>query len=426
LSNALVVTAIDGLATVESGIASIVHWFFEELEGIVERVPQLRRPDWTLYAISPRIDPASADFSARVYDIAATACKRRGGEFLWADVDDGSSLRAVWALGHVPRWERMCASVAGHVRALAARHSRVTVLVHGIMMATLREQLRDLANVQVIFITHTLGHVFEDEASAGRAAFEARGFAAMARFPQDRIGYIGSYFEEILRTRYGRTTEQLAPFVNGVPQTSFRFPTGVPAEVRRDHLRRAGVPLDRPLLFSWGRCAPQKGFDALIPALGEFHARSAGEWHSVLLMPQEVAPAAYVAQLDDELAQLPPGSYTAIRRFDPLLPFYLLQEAALRIVVFASRFEGAPLSPLETLRFGSPRLRLAWHDIPPLAQFLGGVGTTFPFRSLDRSEVVQALIEARDHDDVVLTESRVQSFADNTAAGLRDVLRWWT
>ncbi|MYS92338.1 MULTISPECIES: glycosyltransferase [Streptomyces] len=426
MGKALVVTSIDGLATVECGIASVVHWFFEEIDAIVEKVPRLLRQDWSLYAISPRIDAACSDFSPRVHALVSSACAEHGGEFLWAEVDDPSSLRAVWSLGDPRRWERMCASVAGQVRALAERHDQVTVLAHGIMLAPLRDCLRDLDRVQIVFVPHTLGPVFQDQVVSDRAVFEKRGFDAMAEFAQDRIGCIGPYFEEILRTGYGRTSAQLAPFVNGIPAGSFRFPAEVPAARRREHLERAGVPLDKRLVFSWGRCAWQKGFDALIPAWSDFRERSSDDWHCVLLMPQEVSAPEYVALLDEQLAHVPSGSCTVIRRFDPLLPYYLLREEALEIVVFASRFEGAPLSLLETLRFGSPGLRIAWHDIPSLAQFLQGAGPTFRFGSLERADMVESLLRARDSEGVTLPESRVQSFADNTARGLRDVLRWWT
>ncbi|MEU8992159.1 hypothetical protein AB0C98_38275 [Streptomyces sp. NPDC048558] len=425
MSKALVVTSIDGLATVECGIASVVHWFFEEIDAIVAKVPRLQQPDWSLYAISPRIDTSSSDFSPLVHTLVSTACDDHGGRFIWADVQDGSSLRAVWALGDPKRWEQMCASVAGQVRALADRHEQVTVLVHGIMLAPLRDCLRDLDHVQIVFVPHTLGPVFEDQVAGDRAVFEDRAFAALAEFAQDRIGFIGPYFEEILRTRYGRTGAQLAPFVNGIPAASFRFPAEVSTARRREHLERAGVPLDKRLVFSWGRCAWQKGFDALIPAWSDFREQSSDDWHCVLLMPQEVSPPEYVAGLDEQLARVPAGSCTVIRHFDPLLPYYLLREESLEIVVFASRFEGAPLSLLETLRFGSPRLRIAWHDTPSLAQFLRGAGTTFPFGSLERADMVKSLIRARDSENEVLPDSRVQSFADNTAAGLRDVLRWW-
>lgn len=419
------VTANDGLATIECGVASIVHWFFEEIDAIVERVPRLQRSDWSLYAISPRIDASSADFSPMVHDLVSTVCKDRGGAFLWAEVDDSSSVRAAWSLADVRGWERLCGSVAEHVRTLAGRHEQVTVLVHGIMLAPMRDRLRDLANVQIIFITHTLGQVTSDEVSDGRTVFEHRAFAAMAEFEQDRIGYIGSYFRELLLTSYHIPRERLAHFVNGIPETSFRFPANVSDSERRSYLRGAGIPLDKRLLFSWGRCAWGKGFDALIPAWSQFWENSSDDWHCVLLMPQEIAQPDYVSLLDEQLATVPDGSCTAIRHFDPLLPYYLLQDEALEIVAFASRFEGGPLSLLETLRFGSPRLRIAWHDIPPIAQFLSGVANTFPFGSLERQDVVAALLQARDRDDVVLPDSRVPSFAGNIATGLRDVLRWW-
>jgi glycosyltransferase involved in cell wall biosynthesis len=424
--NALVVTSIDGLATLECGIASIVHWFFEEIELIEQRVPQLQTPDWSLYALCPEIDRASSDYSEEVYRIVSEACIAREGGFRWFPVVDATNLRSVWSLDKPERWNNMCSALADEIRELSHQHEQVTVLVHGVMLTAVREYIEDLNNVQVVFIAHSLGRVFEDKASSSRAIFEDRGFQAMAKHTQDRVGYIGEYFQNILTDRYGRTESQLAPFINGLPESSFRFPLKPTDEERISYLAQAGVPLGKKLMFSWGRCTGQKGYDVLIPALREFYADSvSADWHTVLLMPQEVSPPEYIELLDQQLQSLPQGSVTVLRAFDALLPYYLLQDDALSMVVFASRFEGAPLTLLETLRYGDSDLRVVWHDIPSMRQFLGNAGKTFDFSTLQPSEVVEALRQARDESDGPLLTASVGSFSENTSEGLASVLQWW-
>ncbi|MCD9878943.1 glycosyltransferase [Streptomyces guryensis] len=422
--NAIAVASIDGLATLESGIASVVHWFFEEFNDIRAQTPALQRSDWTLYALSPQIDVSSPDFSPTVHGIVSSVCKTYGGSFEWFPVADSSSLRAVWSLDQPHRWEEMCQALAASVRQLCARHDQVTVLVHGIMLTALRSYLPDVDNVQVVFVAHSLGRVFEDKASDHRTRFEDRAFADMARFPQDRIGYIGSYFQGILTERYGRTAEQLVPLINGIPRNSFRFPPDTTSTERKDYLSRHGIPMEKNLIFSWGRCTGQKGFDTLIPAYRKLLHDISNDWHLVLLMPQEVSPPEYVALLDDQLEELPVGSYTAIRNFDGTLPYYLLREQVLKVVVFASRFEGAPLSVLEALQFGHPNLTFVWHDIPSISQFLGNLQESFPFPSLEPRHIADALLRAT-RADQVNGERVCDGFSTNTSAGLQSVLEWW-
>ncbi|MCD9878942.1 hypothetical protein [Streptomyces guryensis] len=423
-NNAIVVASIDGLATLECGIASIVHWFFEEFDDIRAQSPTLQTSDWSLYALSPELDVSSSDYSETVHGIVSSVCKKYGGSFEWFPVADSSSLRSVWSLDKPRRWDEMCQSLAASVRQLCARHERVTVLVHGVMLTALRSYLLDIDNVQVVFIAHSLGRVFSDKASDNRTQFEDRAFADMARFPQDRIGYIGPYFKDILTQSYDRTESQLAPFVNGIPKNSFRFPADTESADRKSYLASQGIPLEKQLIFSWGRCTGQKGFDALIPAYREFLKRAPDTWHLVLLMPQEVSPTEYVALLDRQLTELPASSYTVIRHFDAKLPYYLLREEALKIVAFASRFEGAPLSVLETLQFGHSDLKIVWHDIPSISQFMGGLQQSFPLESLETRYVLDTLLRAS-RADVTFSTRGEYSYSGNTAIGLESVLAWW-
>jgi hypothetical protein len=124
------------------------------------------------------------------------------------------------------------------------------------------------------------------------------------------------------------------------------------------------------------------------------------------------------------LDKLPPGSWTLIEAFDPLLPQRLLRDAAVEVVVFASRFEGAPLTVLEALRFGHRDLRIAWHDIPAISQFLGGREGCHSFPVLTVSETAAALLAATQETTGKGIDS-FPSFAHNTAAGLKETLSWW-
>jgi glycosyltransferase involved in cell wall biosynthesis len=422
--NAIVVAAIDGLATLESGVGNIVYWFFEELDKVMALVPALRGTNWTLHALSPRIDPASPDFSEHVHGTVSAVCAAHGGTFEWFPVVDDSSIRAIWALEHPSRWDGMCQALADAVRDLCAQHERVTVLLHGVMITALRSYLRDVENAQVILVAHSLGRIFTDNAADERISLEDRAFADMARFPQDRVGYIGPYFRDVLIERYGRSEKHLVPFLNGLPESSFRFPSELSPAERRAYLTRQGVPLDKRLVFAWGRCVWQKGHDALIPAFDEFRRRAGDEWHLVLLMPQEGAPRDYVATVEKLLARVPASSYTAIRRFDAVLPYHLLRDDAVEMIVFASRYEGSPLTMPEALRFGRNELAIVWHAIPPYIQFMDRDARSFPFESLETDAVADALTRACQPG----TEPRSgvsASFSENAAAGLKVALEWW-
>jgi glycosyltransferase involved in cell wall biosynthesis len=419
---ALVVVSIDGLSSLKSGIGSIVHWFFEAIDEIVESTEELRHDRWSLHALSPRLDPASDDYSSEVVATVAAACGRYRGDYRWFDVEDNSSLKNVWSLDNVERWRSMCRNAAEEIRGLAEGRSRVTVLAHGTMFATLRSQLSSWPNVQLIYMTHTLGRVFLDANSANRTSYEDEGFALMRTAPQDKIGFVGTYYRDVLCTEYDRCDQDLVPFQNAVYVRSRRFrelaDTGAGADL-------GPVPSHKRLVFSWGRCVPQKGFDVVIPAFDAFLSCQADpeDWHLVLLAPQEVAAADYVAMLHEQLRLLPAGSYTLVERFDPLLPFRILASRALEICVFASRFEAGPLTLIEALTFGHEDVSIVWHDIPPMRHLLREQPKTFEFAPLRAREMADAMLRAADQGGGIV-KGNVIDFATSMSAGLTAAFRF--
>jgi glycosyltransferase involved in cell wall biosynthesis len=421
--SAIVVVSIDGLSSLKSGIGSIVHWFFEAIDEIVESTQELHHDRWSLHALSPRLDPASDDYSSEVVADVSAACGRYRGDFRWFDVEDNSSLKNVWSLDKVDRWRSMCHNAAAEIRRLAEGRRHVTVLAHGTMFATLRSHLSAWPNVQMIYMTHTLGRVFLDANSENRTAYEDEGFALMRTAPQDKIGFVGSYYRDVLLTRYDRRDTDLVPFQNAVYVRSRRFSelTGAGADADL-----GPVPGGKRLVFSWGRCVPQKGFDVVVPAFGDFLSRraDAGDWHLVLLAPNEVAASEYVATLREQLALLPEGSYTLVQRFDPLLPFRILESRSLEICVFASRFEAGPLTLIEALTFGHEDVNIVWNDIPPMRHLLREQPRTFGFSPLRTKEMADAMLRAAD-DGGGIAKGSVIDFATSMAAGLKAALSWW-
>lgn len=418
---ALVVVAIDGLCSLKSGIGSIVHWFFEAIDEIVDSTEELRHDRWSLHALSPRLDPASDDYSREVVAEVVAACDRYRGDFRWFDVEDGSTLKNVWSLDKVDRWRTMCANAADEIRRLAEGREQVTVLAHGTMFAALRSHLSSWPSVRLVYMTHTLGRVFLDANSDNRTRYEDEGFASMRTAPQDRIGFVGTYYRDVLLTRYDRRDSDLVPFQNAVYVRSRRF-----RELADTGAGLGPVPTDRRLVFSWGRCVPQKGFDVVIPAFGEFLSRrtDSEDWHLVLLAPQEVAAPEYVATLHDQLNLLPAGSYTIVEHFDPLLPFRILASTALEICVFASRFEAGPLTLIEALTFGHEDVSIVWHDIPPMRHLLREQPKTFCLAPLRTDEMADALLRAADQEGGIV-KGNVIEFATSMSTGLDAVLRRW-
>lgn len=163
-----------------------------------------------------------------------------------------------------------------------------------------------------------------------------------------------------------------------VPGTALRPARRTPAEVRAE--LGAG---ERPLVLTLARLAQQKGLETLLDV-------AAGPWNAAAGTPLFLVAgdgplrADLQARIDAE--RLPVRLLGNRDDVPDLL-------AAATLAVWASRWEGLPLSLSETLRAGRPVVATAVGGIPGL---LGGAGVLVPYGDVGAMRAaVQELIEDR-------------------------------
>ena len=110
----------------------------------------------------------------------------------------------------------------------------------------------------------------------------------------------------------------------------------------RATLQAYGIPLDTDVLLTFGRAAPIKGFDRLIPALAPLRDRV----HLVLISVPYINDDSQ-QQMYDELLQQHALPATHIKAFTRELPRALCQWPRTKIVMVPSRHETFSNIPLE-------------------------------------------------------------------------------
>ena len=134
----------------------------------------------------------------------------------------------------------------------------------------------------MIWIPHSLCAVFKDQFSDfERMSIEKESIESILKTKNDNIGYISNYFKDILHRKYKVPNERLVPFINGIYKKSSRF--SKLDSIIIDEIQNNGIPLNKNIIFSWGRCVYQKGFDLLIPAYRKFLIKNP-DYHLILLI----------------------------------------------------------------------------------------------------------------------------------------------
>lgn len=410
---AIVIAAHDGLQSVCTGVGMVVHSFLQAFEPIASATRVLPTGCWDLYCLAPRLKTSAPDFDADIRRGTENLCSRHGGELIEVEtLSDGECQRSVW--GGVAQWRYTSESAAAGVRRLAARYRKVYCIVHDTIFAGLRIHTKDAENITVLWIPHSFGTVFHDNAvDKIRVAFERESIQALAASPADRIGYIGNAVKRTLARDYGTPKARMTPFRN-------RLYPHLPAyRIDPDDARRrregAGVPPDKKLIFAWGRCAPQKGFDLLFSAFRNL-SETVPDCHLVALMPLDTSDAAYVDTIRRQIDGIEPNRVTAIFAFDRHLPAAILRSPELSVVIFASRFEGAPLAPIESLTLAGPHVRHVYSAIPPHQELFRGHGGCIPFQTFSVLALHRAMKRAWSLDVTRLTPPSRSDFVQDMAA----------
>jgi glycosyltransferase involved in cell wall biosynthesis len=415
MKNAICVAAHDGLVSMVTGVGVVVNSFVESFKEIKDNVDFLNKNETDLICLAPYLREGSKDYNLKLRTITKEACESNGGELVDIPTfSDGSSQGSIW--GGPNQWRSASLSAASYLSAVSKSYDSMILFANDTIFSSVRNYIPKLNNLTIVWVPHSLGIVFKDEFSdPERIKIEKKSIEAVLNSDKDVIGYIGNHFRDVLHKGYGVNYKRLIPFINGLSRNSFRFKV---SDSQKDQdIKKYGIPLDKKLIFSWGRCVFQKGYDLLIPAYKKFLEENP-DYHLVLLMPTETSMQEYLNQVDKEISKLYKNSITAIYEFNDTLPYSILCQKNLRITVFASRFEGAPITPLEALTFSGKNVNFVYSSIPSLSEIFEGNRRAVKIRNLTVDSVYNALKSAVKIKEDQRMKYKVPSIVENYSNGL--------
>lgn len=397
--NAIIIAAADGILSLQTGVGIVVNFFFEAFDEIRQ---ELSEPDISLYAMCPRVNNESADFSIMAAAVVAGSCARNRGRVIpLENISSGRSLNEIWKgtelFSSGEAWESCCKSLAHEAIGIAVAYEKVYMLVHDTLFVNVSAYL-PAGNIQVCWIPHSLGTLFADPGQADRIGFEKNKIVNLiAR--GDKIGCISNYTYQHLRDYYSISDRQVIPFSSGIYFNSARYGPSVESKL---FLSAFSIPAAKKLLFSWGRCSDQKGIDIIVKSFKSIIRHNPliqFEWHLVLVCPTETSYPEYLAGIYADLCELPPHTYTFIDRFQFRLQYDLLAYEWTKIILLCSRYESFGLSSIEALFKRHPLSTIIYSPLPTFDEVFEDAFNAVRLEEISEAALTFAICRIMDKDD---------------------------
>ncbi|HEY8476059.1 MAG TPA: glycosyltransferase family 4 protein [Chloroflexota bacterium] len=342
---AVIHLTFEGIQTYGGGVATVTRGHIGALPMVKRELEQqgLRlTPYFAEIATLPEHERADPSYEQR----AVREIHAMGGEvgFL-VNYTRGMEPTSTWgvpALGELENWKAACASGAAVALNWARRHEMAVVFCHDSLfaLAPLYATLQAAAfpaHVVAVYVVHSTALIHElPLPNPQRLMVESVGVHWPKIVDGARLGSISDFMSRHIVEEYGARPETIVPTGNGINPFDPMFRLRSREEIVAK-LQSYGVPLDRPLIFSWGRPVPYKRYDVFLRAA----ARLKGRVHPVLAVFPDYPEMERLAR-DLGLA------VTLVKAFDPEFVACMLQWEGTVAACSLAFQEPFGLTPAET------------------------------------------------------------------------------
>lgn len=352
----IILAAHDGINSHLTGVGTIVNSFLERFDKIMNIGITLNSKDFDFCCVTPKLIKKSKDFNKEIYDVSDSLTKKYNGQVIEISVN-GNGKSHKQNFGTHLNWEKISKNTAKYIKKISLNYDKIYVLAHDIAFSNIRFYCKELNNVHILWIPHSLSYNFKDNLVTSRKLIEKKIFKNNLVNPNDKIAYIGDNYKSILINNYNVPPEKLVSLKNGLNLKSKRYSLKYDCNTL---FERNQIPCHKKLIFSWGRCCEQKGFDIIIKAFRKSFKNN-NDYHLVLLMPSETSDKNYLNKIQALLKKC--NNYTAIFKFNSSLPIAILRNKNTRCLIFASRFEACSVSIQEASLFSNPDVLIIYSNI---------------------------------------------------------------
>jgi glycosyltransferase involved in cell wall biosynthesis len=275
-----------------------------------------------------------------------------------------------YSYGTLGNWQAASVSAATLLSFLSQEFDYVVAICSDTPFAQVAKRLFghfDLSNVVIVWVPQStaLAHHSAYMSPPDPARFEERlqWEAAAVEFtnvhPQAFLGSIGPFMGRHLVEEYSAVNEKIVGVSNALYLRRLSRNIKSQAEIAQT-LSKYAIPIDKPLLFSFGRCEHYKGLDLVVDNASELVDRH-GFFVLILCSPRS-KNMPYSEHLQLSAAALG-NNVRLIFELDFELPHEIMQWHNTRILALLSREEPFGIIPIEARSYGNPYMSLVVSEV---------------------------------------------------------------
>lgn len=370
---AMVYLAHDGFTSLYTGVGTVARDFLLSFPEVHNRLrKEYRNLDITLFVATIKYNKTCFGYSERIKRLTKVYTEKYQNIHLVELINGSAGTKSY---GSIDLWRNACISAATFIYILANNDKYDKVIA--ICVDTPFTQVANYffgqyshKNVDFVWLPQSTILIHKIDSALGKSfkqnrylkeryAWEKEMIDLAKENEQVKIGYINNFMATHLIQSYHARKDTLVSLKNGIyfnRLKSYKVDQKKIASI----LKTVDVPLDRPLLFSFGRAEPYKGLDLVIKNSASL-IKKMNYYVLIFALPYSMGDS-YVSKLN-KLAENYPQNIKIVYTLDFLLPHYIMQWKNTKILALLSRAEPFGLIPIESRFYKNKNLSLLVSDM---------------------------------------------------------------
>lgn len=370
---AIVYMAHDGFTSLYTGVGTVARDFLLSFPQVCENLHRdFKNLDFGLFVTTIKYNSACFGYSEDVKRITEEFVNKYKNIHLVELINGSAGTKSY---GSTDLWKNACISAATFLYSLIELkdYDKIIVICVDTPFGQVANYFFDqysYKNIEFVWLPQSTVLIHKIDSGLGKSlqhnnyieerfAWEKAIIDLAKRNKQVKIGFIGEYMKKHLLTEYKAQKNSLISIQNSLFFN--RLKENVIAQEKIPFiLKSLGVPLDRPLLFSFGRAEPYKGLDLVVK--NSFKLIEGKNYFVLILASPYFMDDPYVAELN-ELVKNRQRDIKIIYGLDFLTPHYIMQWRNTKILALLSRAEPFGLIPTESRFYRNSKLSLITSDL---------------------------------------------------------------